>query len=73
MEVGDVAIEELLGLPGVTHASMHGTRAVLGCDDPDRALQALLHRWPAASGIEITSVGIEDVFVDLTQADETPT
>jgi ABC-2 type transport system ATP-binding protein len=73
VEVGDVAVEELLALPGVTHATVRGPRAVLGCQDPDRALRALLHRWPAASGIEINSVGIDDVFVDLTTADETPT
>jgi ABC-2 type transport system ATP-binding protein len=62
----DASPEELAALPGVTSAERHGDAAILTCADSDRAIRALLPRFPAARDIEITGAGLEEAFLELT-------
>ena len=39
---------------------------ILRCADSDRAIRALLERYPAARDIEITGAGLEEAFLELT-------
>jgi ABC-2 type transport system ATP-binding protein len=64
--VAGAQVTEMSGLPGVAHADRRGDAVVLRCTDSDAALRALLARWPEAQGIEITSAGIEEAFLALT-------
>jgi ABC-2 type transport system ATP-binding protein len=57
---------ELEGLPGVTRAEHHGESVILVCSDSDRAIRALLERFPAARDLEITGAGLEEAFLQLT-------
>jgi len=62
----DVDIAELAALPGVASADRRGDSVVLRCSDSDRAIFALLERFPAARDIEITGAGLEEAFLELT-------
>jgi ABC-2 type transport system ATP-binding protein len=57
---------ELERLPGVTRAELHGESVILTCSDSDRAIRALLERYPAARDLEITGAGLEEAFLQLT-------
>jgi ABC-2 type transport system ATP-binding protein len=61
---------ELERLPGVTRAELHGESVILVCSDSDRAVRALLERYPAARDLEITGAGLEEAFMQLTGDDE---
>jgi ABC-2 type transport system ATP-binding protein len=61
---------ELEQLPGVTRAEIHGDSVILVCSDSDRAIRALLGRFPAARDLEITGAGLEDAFLQLTADDQ---
>jgi ABC-2 type transport system ATP-binding protein len=62
----DVQIDELAGLPGVNTADRHGEAIILVCADSDRAIRALLERYPGARDIEIAGAALEDAFLQLT-------
>jgi ABC-2 type transport system ATP-binding protein len=57
---------ELERLPGVTRAELRGESVILVCSDSDRAVRALLERFPAARDLEITGAGLEEAFLQLT-------
>ena len=57
---------ELERLPGVTRAEHHGESVILLCSDSDRAIRALLERFPGARDLEITGAGLEEAFLQLT-------
>jgi ABC-2 type transport system ATP-binding protein len=63
--------EELSQLEGVATAERHGESVILRCSDSDRAIRALLERYPAARDIEITGAALEDAFIELTRAQAT--
>jgi ABC-2 type transport system ATP-binding protein len=60
------AVRELEQLEGVSRAERHGETVVLTCTDSDRAIRALLSRYPAARDIEIAGAALEEAFVELT-------
>jgi ABC-2 type transport system ATP-binding protein len=57
---------DLAALEGVAQVERHGDVAVLSCSDSDRAIRALLDRFPEARDIEVAGAGLEDAFVLLT-------
>src|SRR5262245_5639233 len=57
-----------LRLSGVESVERHGDAVVLRCIDADLALRALLDEFPQARGIEVTSAGLEQAFLELTSA-----
>ncbi|GLY44453.1 ABC transporter ATP-binding protein [Amycolatopsis sp. NBRC 101858] len=61
---------DLADLPGVTTVQLRAGRAELACADSDAAIRALLAKYPRATDIEITALGLEEAFLALT-ADET--
>jgi ABC-2 type transport system ATP-binding protein len=61
----DVSRSELM-LPGVESVERRGDTVVLHCTDADLALRALLDSFPRARGIEVTSAGLEQAFLELT-------
>lgn len=63
---------ELASLDGVSSVELRGEAAVLSCDDSDRAIRALLRRFPAARDIEIAGAGLEEAFRQLTGAADEP-
>jgi ABC-2 type transport system ATP-binding protein len=65
-----VPAEELERLPGVTRAELRGEAVMLACSDSDRAIRALLERFPAARDLEITGAGLEEAFLQLTGDEE---
>jgi len=65
----DVTADALAEVPGVARAERRGDGVLLSCSDSDRAIRALLERFPDASDIEITGAGLEEAFLALT-ADE---
>jgi ABC-2 type transport system ATP-binding protein len=66
----DAATDELLALPGVTSADLHGETAILTCTDSDTALRALLGRFPKARDIEVLGANLEAAFLALTGDDQ---
>ena len=62
----DAPLEQLERLPGVATAERHGETVVLGCNDSDAAIRALLTRYPAARDLEISGAGLEEAFLMLT-------
>jgi ABC-2 type transport system ATP-binding protein len=64
------AVGELAQLEGVTHAERHGETVVLACADSDRAIRALLARYPEARDIEIAGAALEEAFLELTGAED---
>jgi ABC-2 type transport system ATP-binding protein len=65
-----VSAVELERLPGVTRAELRGESVILVCSDSDRAVRALLERFPAARDLEITGAGLEEAFLQLTSEDQ---
>ena len=61
-----VRVDDLLQLPGVTHAERRGESVTLSCSDSDAAIRALLTAYPAARDIEIRGAGLEEAFLRLT-------
>lgn len=57
---------DLAALPGVTSVDRRGEAIVLSCSDSDRAIRALLDRYPSARDIEVTGAGLEQAFLQLT-------
>jgi ABC-2 type transport system ATP-binding protein len=55
-----------LDVAGVESAERHGETVILRCTDADAALRVLLARFPQARGIEVTSAGLEQAFLELT-------
>jgi ABC-2 type transport system ATP-binding protein len=68
----DVPAAALLVLPGVENADRRGDAVILRCTDADAALRALLDEFPRARGIEVTSAGLEQAFLELTSANGRP-
>jgi ABC-2 type transport system ATP-binding protein len=72
----DVAADELTRLPGVSDVQRRGESIVVACEDSDRAIRALLDRYPQLHDIEIAGAALEDAFLALTagddEADSTP-
>jgi ABC-2 type transport system ATP-binding protein len=62
----NVPADQLERLPGVTAVELHGESVVLVCSESDRAIRALLERFPAARDLEITGAGLEQAFLQLT-------
>ncbi|HZP73943.1 MAG TPA: ABC transporter ATP-binding protein [Gaiellaceae bacterium] len=62
----DVTPDELLRLPGVTHAERRGEAVTLSCADSDAAIRALIAAYPAARDFEIRGAGLEEAFLRLT-------
>ncbi len=62
----DVSGTELEALDGVMSVDRHGEAVTLRCSDSDRAIRALVERYPAARDMEITGAGLEDAFLQLT-------
>jgi ABC-2 type transport system ATP-binding protein len=65
-----VSVEELERLPGVTRAELRGETVTLVCSDSDRAVRALLERFPAARDLEIAGADLEQAFLQLTAEEE---
>lgn len=63
----DVAVAELMMLPGIDGVDRRGDAVILRCTDADAALRALLNEFPHARGIELTSAGLEHAFLELTR------
>jgi ABC-2 type transport system ATP-binding protein len=61
-----VDVAELAALPGVASAERHGESVLLRCSDSDRAIRAVLDRYPSMRDVEITGAGLEDAFLELT-------
>ena len=59
-------LAELRQLPGVSTADSRGDGMVLTCTDSDRAIRALLDRFPAVRDLEISGAGLEEAFFALT-------
>lgn len=68
--VPDATAKELGTLPGVTNATLRLGQAELHCEDSDKALRALLTKYPDAHDIEISASGLEEAFLSLTAAEE---
>lgn len=47
-------------------ADRHGDAVRLSCTDSDRAVRALLGRYPSARDIEIAVAKLEEAFLELT-------
>jgi ABC-2 type transport system ATP-binding protein len=62
----NVPAAELERLPGVSAVELHGESVVIVCSDSDRAIRALLERFPAARDLEITGAGLDQAFLQLT-------
>jgi ABC-2 type transport system ATP-binding protein len=58
--------DELAALPGVSGVELRGEAVVLGCDDSDATIRALLAAYPDARDIEIVAAGLEQAFLALT-------
>jgi ABC-2 type transport system ATP-binding protein len=64
-------LETLSQIEGVKTAELRGNSFLLRCSDSDRAIRALLARFPDARDIEISGAGLEEAFLELTAADTT--
>jgi ABC-2 type transport system ATP-binding protein len=62
----DTATDDLAQIPGVRNADRHGDSIVLTCADSDRALRALLQRYPHIRDIEVHVGGLDEAFRQLT-------
>jgi ABC-2 type transport system ATP-binding protein len=62
----DADVADLAELPGVATADRHGDAVILSCADSDRAIRALLERYPDTRDIEIAGAGLEEAFLKLT-------
>ena len=66
----NVPAEELERLPGVTRVELRGEAVTLVCSDSDRAIRALLERFPIARDLEVTGADLEQAFLQLTSEEE---
>jgi ABC-2 type transport system ATP-binding protein len=62
----DADEDDLAALEGVAQVERRGDVVVLSCSDSDRAIRALLERFPETRDIEIVGAGLEEAFVLLT-------
>jgi ABC-2 type transport system ATP-binding protein len=62
----DAGSAELEALDGVMSVDRHGDAVTLRCSDSDRAIRALVDRYPEARDMEIAGAGLEDAFLQLT-------
>jgi ABC-2 type transport system ATP-binding protein len=62
----DAGSAELETLDGVMSVDRHGDAVTLRCSDSDRAIRALVDRYPEARDMEIAGAGLEDAFLQLT-------
>jgi ABC-2 type transport system ATP-binding protein len=62
----DARNSELEALDGVVSVDRHGDAVTLRCSDSDRAIRALVGRYPEARDMEIAGAGLEDAFLQLT-------
>jgi ABC-2 type transport system ATP-binding protein len=62
----EVAVTQLVTLPGVVQADRHGDTIQLSCTDSDAAIRALLAARSDVRDIEIHGAALEDAFVELT-------
>ncbi len=65
-------LETLSQIEGVKTAELRGSSFLLRCSDSDRAIRALLARYPDARDIEISGAGLEEAFLELTATTEAP-
>ncbi|WP_414635495.1 ABC transporter ATP-binding protein [Actinophytocola sp.] len=57
---------QLLALPGASGVELRGDRISLSSKDSDATLRALLAAFPRARDIEVTALGLEEAFLNLT-------
>jgi ABC-2 type transport system ATP-binding protein len=62
-----LSLASLLQLPGVTGARQDREAVEIHAREAEPVVRALLTRDPALSGLEITSAGLEEAFLALTQ------
>jgi ABC-2 type transport system ATP-binding protein len=56
----------LASLPGVASVDQRNDTVTLLCTDSDRALRALVDRFPDARDIEVRGAGLDEAFLELT-------
>jgi ABC-2 type transport system ATP-binding protein len=66
-DLADGATAGLDALPGVRGVELRGARARLRSDDSDATVLALVHSGRSFSNLEITSAGLEEAFLTLTE------
>lgn len=62
-----LSVRDLLQVPGVTDAKEDREAVEITTGEAELVVRALLARDPSLSGLEITSAGLEDAFLALTQ------
>ena len=62
-----LSVASLLRIPGVTDARQDREAVEIGAGEAEPVVRALLASDPSLSGLEITSAGLEDAFLALTQ------
>jgi ABC-2 type transport system ATP-binding protein len=62
-----LSLASLLQIPGVTEARQDREAVEIRAREAESVVRALLSRDPSLSGLEITSAGLEDAFLALTQ------
>jgi ABC-2 type transport system ATP-binding protein len=70
VSVPGAGVEELASLPGASSAEPRGEATLISCQDSDRAIRALLERYPQARDIEISGAGLEQAFIELTKGED---
>jgi ABC-2 type transport system ATP-binding protein len=65
--VTKLSIGDVLQIPGVTDAKPDREAVEIHTGEAELVVRALLARDPSLSGLEITSAGLEDAFLALTQ------
>jgi ABC-2 type transport system ATP-binding protein len=61
-------VESLLLLPSVLGAENRGSAVRMSTSDSDETLRALLAEYPDVRDIEVTGAGLEEAFLELTEA-----
>jgi ABC-2 type transport system ATP-binding protein len=62
-----LSLASLLQIPGVTNAKQDREAVEIQAREAEPVVRALLDRDPSLSGLEITSAGLEEAFLALTQ------
>jgi ABC-2 type transport system ATP-binding protein len=62
-----LSLASLLQMPGVTNAKQDREAVEIQAREAEPVVRALLDRDPSLSGLEITSAGLEEAFLALTQ------
>jgi ABC-2 type transport system ATP-binding protein len=62
-----LSLETLLSLPGVSSAKQNRERVEIHAVEAEPVVRALLVRDPLLSGLEVSSAGLEEAFLSLTQ------